>query len=199
MCPPTTPSAPASDSAALPAPPCVDGHDPVQWFNQEVHPHENQLKAYLRSQFPSVRDVDDVVQESFLKIWKARAGRPIESARAFLFRIAQRLAIDVVRRARRSPVDAERSADDSLVLDNRPNAVEILLTRETLQLLAQAIAQLPPKERAVILLHKVNGLAQREAAEKLNFSVRSVEKYTIQGLRRCQGFLAKHGIEHFFD
>lgn len=103
----------------------MDGHDPVQWFNQEVHPHESQLKAYLRSQFPSVRDVDDVVQESFLKIWKARAGRPIESARAFLFRIAQRLAIDVVRRARRSPVDAERSADDSLVLDNRPRCMPV--------------------------------------------------------------------------
>ena len=195
---PSTPQAPVADSPAMPAPPCVQGNDPVKWFNQEVHPHENQLRAYLRGQFPSVRDVDDVVQESFLKIWKARAAVPIESARAFLFRIAQRLAIDVVRRARRSPIDAERSADDLFVLDSGPNAAEALLTRETLQLLAQAIASLPPKERAVILLHKVNGLTQKEAAEKLNFPVRSVEKYTLQGLRRCQSFLSRHGIEHFF-
>lgn len=199
MCPPTPPSAPATDSAALPAPPCVDGHDPVQWFQQEVHPHEGQLKAYLRGQFPSVRDVEDVVQESYLKIWKVRAGRPIECAKAFLFKVAQRLALDLVRRARRSPIDCERNLEDSLVLDNRPSVVEILLTRETLHLLAQAIASLPPKERAVILLHKVNGLTQKEAAEQLDFSVRSVEKYTIQALRRCQDFLARHGIERFFD
>lgn len=196
---PSTPQAPVADSSAMPAPPCVPGHDPVQWFHQEVHPHEGQLKAYLRGQFPSVRDVDDVVQESYVKIWKARAAVPIESARAFLFRVAQRLALDVVRRAKRSPIDAERSPEVSFVLDNRPNAVEILLTRETLQLLAQAIAQLPPKERAVILLHKVNGLSQKDTAEKLQFPLRSVEKLTLQGLRRCQGFLAKHGIEHFFD
>lgn len=171
----------------------------AKWFEEEVHPHDGQLKAYLRGAFPSVRDVDDVVQESYLKIWKARATVPIESAKAFLFKIAQRLAIDVVRRARRSPVDEQRSADELFVLDSRPNAVETLITREALQLLAQAIASLPPKERAVILLHKVGGLSQKEAAEKLQFPVRSVEKYTLQGLRRCQTFLVRHGVDHFFE
>lgn len=192
---PSNQAATSSISGVVPvAPP-----DPNQWFVTEVHPHGGPLKAYLRGQFPSVRDVDDVVQESFLKIWKARAAHPIDSARAFLFKIARHLALDLIRRERAAPVDSKRSLDDSLVLDSRPNAVEILLTHETLQILALSIASLPPKERAVILLHKVNGLSQRDTATQLNLPVRTVEKYTLQGLKRCQVFLAKQGIEAFFD
>jgi DNA-directed RNA polymerase specialized sigma24 family protein len=69
----------------------------TRWFTEEVHPHDASLKAYLRGSFPSVRDVDDVVQESYLRIWKARAIHPISSARAFLFRIARHLALDTLR------------------------------------------------------------------------------------------------------
>lgn len=65
----------------------------AQWFANEVHAHASQLKAYLRGAFPSVRDVDDVVQESYLRIWKARAIHPIESAKTFLFTIARRVAL----------------------------------------------------------------------------------------------------------
>lgn len=189
-------------ASTTPAPPCVGlvpVSDPNQWFAQEVHAHDGQLKAYLRGQFPSVRDVEDVVQESYLKIWKARAAHPIECARAFLFKVARHLALDVVRRERRAPVDSQSSPEDSLVLDSRPNAVETLLTHETLEILAQSIASLPAKERAIILLHKVNGRTQKETAVELNLPVRTVEKYTLQGLKRCQAHLVRDGIEKFFD
>ena len=35
--------------------------DQNRWFNNEVHAHDAQLRAYLRLSFPSVRDVEDVV------------------------------------------------------------------------------------------------------------------------------------------
>lgn len=190
---------PASVSPASSGAGPLAATDPHRWFEQEVHAHDGPLKAYLRGQFPSVRDVEDVVQESYLKIWKARAAHPIECARAFLFKIARHLALDLVRRERRAPVDLQSSPADSLVLDSRPNAIETLLTHETLDILAQSIASLPAKERAVILLHKVNGLTQRDTATELNLPVRTVEKYTLQGLKRCQAYLFRQGIGRFFD
>lgn len=53
-------------------PPC----DPetAHWFTEHVHPHDAQLKAYLRGAFPAVRDVEDVVQESYLRVWRVRDG-----------------------------------------------------------------------------------------------------------------------------
>lgn len=72
-------------------------------------------------------------------------------------------------------MDSQSSPEDSLVLDSRPNAVETLLTHETLEILAQSIASFPAKERAIILLHKVNGRTQKETAVELNLPVRTVE------------------------
>ena len=85
-------------SESTPAP------EQARWFLEQVHPHDQALKGYLRGSFPKMRDVDDVVQESYLKIWQARRRQPIDSARAFLFRIARNLALNLTGREQRSPV-----------------------------------------------------------------------------------------------
>ena len=89
-----------------PSPGTLSPHETetARWFAAEVQPHEPALRGYLRGSFPAVRDVDDVVQESYLRMWRARAAQPIASARSFLFQVARRLALDTVRRERISPV-----------------------------------------------------------------------------------------------
>ena len=52
--------------------------------------HDDHLKAYLRTSFPTVRDVDDIVQESYLRIWRRQSIQPVRTAKAFLFTIARR-------------------------------------------------------------------------------------------------------------
>jgi len=84
-----------------------------------VHLHDSSLKAYLRGSFPSVRDIDDVVQESYLRVWKARASQPIKSAKGFLFTVARRLALDLIRRERRSPLVAVTDLDRLFILDQQ--------------------------------------------------------------------------------
>ena len=44
--------------------------DRARWFKEEVHSLDTRLKSYLRGSFPSV-DVEDVVQESYLRTWLA--------------------------------------------------------------------------------------------------------------------------------
>jgi DNA-directed RNA polymerase specialized sigma24 family protein len=68
-----------------------------------VLPHEPQLRFYLQRAFPAVRDVDDVVQESYFRIWRKHGAKPTSCARAFLFRIARNFAIDLLREDRRAP------------------------------------------------------------------------------------------------
>src|SRR5262249_37438840 len=79
-------------------PPCGAPVENARWFNEEVQPHHDQLKSFLRKEYPTVRDVDDVLQESYLRLVKVHASRPIGSAKALLFRIASHLAIDFIRR-----------------------------------------------------------------------------------------------------
>jgi len=165
----------------------------ARWFSHEVHPHERSLKAYLRGAFPSVRDVDDVVQESYLRIWKARIAKPILSPKQFLFQIARHLAVDHVRRDRISPIDRVTDLADVTVPDNRPSGVEAACTRDELRLLAEAIHRLPARCQEVIILRRIHGLPQKEIAARLGISVLTVQVHVVKGLRRIEEFLEQHG------
>ena len=170
---------------------------PDQWFAQQVHPHGGQLKAWLRGSFPGVRDVDDVVQESYLRVWKAQATQPIQSAKAFLFKVARHVALDLLRRNRNSPIDALGDLTALRVIEDRLDAADALTAQEKLDLLADAVVALPPRCREVILLHKIKGLPQKEVAAHLGLSERTVENHCRLGVKHCEDYLRARGIQSF--
>ncbi len=185
-------------SSSLPAnlsPSTAAAADPEKWFKEEVHPHDAQLKSYLRGSFPSLRDVDDVVQESYLRIWRAAAREPVRSAKAFLYLVARRVALNFVRKERNSPIEAYGDEAMSGVLDDKPNAREAAIIQDRIDLLADALMSLPPRCREVVVLHKMKGLAQNEVAAQLGLSERTVETHVRNGVARCLAYLRAHGFE----
>lgn len=164
-----------------------------RWFVEEVKPHGSHLKAYLRGLFPTVRDVDDVVQESYLRIWKTRPGR-IACARAFLFRIGRNVALDLVRRVQGSPIDtvADLSALDAI--EGSLDGAAAAELREKAELLGEALASLPETCRAIVVLRKFKDVPQREVAEHLGLSEKAVEHHVARGLKRCEAYLRKRGV-----
>jgi RNA polymerase sigma factor (sigma-70 family) len=182
----------------LPPPDQAPSADQTRWFAEEVRPHESSLRAYLNGSFPAVRDIDDVVQESYLRVWKARALHPIDSAKAFLFTVARRLALDVVRRERRTPFDLGGDFAGERVYEDRPAAAETLARKEKVQLLIEAIDSLPPRCREIVILRKINLIPQREVAARLRISEKGVENLLSRGLARCREYLARRGIRSFF-
>jgi RNA polymerase sigma factor (sigma-70 family) len=169
--------------------------DQGRWFAEEVHPHEGALRGYVRGSFPAVRDVDDVVQESFLRIWKARAAAPIQSARAFLFRIARNLALDQVRREKISPITAVTDLAALPVVEDKADAAETAAANQELLLLAAAIDALPARCREIVILRKLRGVPQKEIAAQLGLSEQTVQVQVLRGVKRCEAFLRKHGVQ----
>lgn len=165
--------------------------DEARWFSEEVQPHDAQLKAYLRSSFPAVRDVDDVVQESYLRLWKVRASTQIRSARALLFTVARRLALDVTRRVKHSPIEQVDQSAELSVTDEAARIREHVEARERLALLGEAIGRLPRRCREVFVLHKVQGLSRRETAERLGLSEKTVETQVMRAMERCGAYLRR--------
>lgn len=170
--------------------------DKSQWFAEEVHPHESSLRAYLRGSFPAVRDLDDIVQESYLRIWTARATQPIRSGKAFLFRVARNLALDFVRRRKNSPVDTVQDLSAFPAIEEGPSAAEAACTNQELAILAEAIDSLPGRCREIVVLRKLRGISQKEIAAQLGISEQTVQVQAARGIRRCEKFLRQRGIKH---
>ncbi len=168
--------------------------DHTRWFAAEVQAHEPALRSYLRGAFPAVRDVDDVVQESYVRVWRRQASRPITSAKAFLFTVARRLVFDYLRRERRSPIEIVEDVERLGVSDAWSGVAERVGEAEKVELLIAAIDALPGRCRQVVILRKLQLLTQREVAEQLGISEKGVEAQLARGLTRCRAYLEARGM-----
>lgn len=166
-----------------------------RWFVEEVHAHDSSLRAYLRGSFPTVRDVDDVVQESYVRVWKAKTAEPIRSARAFLFRVARHLALDWLRHDRVSPIDPVTDLSALPVVDNGTGVAEAASIVEETALLVTAIDALPPRCREIVILRKLRGLPQKEIAARLGLSEQTVQVQIARGVKKCEEFLRRRGVK----
>jgi len=168
--------------------------DRMRWFAEEVQPHESSLRAYLLGLFPSLPDVDDLIQESYLRLIRAKDVRRISFVRAFLFTTARNVAFDIFRRKR--VVSFEHVADFGKldVLAEGPDAATSLDKQQELEFLADAVRVLPARCRQVLTLRLLHGLSRKQIAEELKISEHTVKAQLAKGINRCTDYFAERGI-----
>jgi RNA polymerase sigma-70 factor, ECF subfamily len=126
----------------------------------------------------------DLTQEAFIRLYEhLLKGHGVAHVRAWIFRVAHNLAIDVLRqRGAAEPVLAlEESALE--VLDPAPGAEEVLLTAELHGRLRHALHRLSPQERRCLDL-RAEGLTYREIGEVLGIRHTSVAVFLARGLKK---------------
>jgi RNA polymerase sigma factor (sigma-70 family) len=168
--------------------------NPDRWFTEEVLPHEAALRGWLRARYPMLHDIDDLVQESYGRVLRARAAAPIDSVKAFLFATARNLAFDHFRRHQIVGIDSLAEIEELSVLEDVPGVSETVGKQQELELLTQAIQSLPARCRQVLTLRKIYGLSQKQIAAELGISEHTVEAQVGNGVRRCAEFLARYGL-----
>lgn len=154
-------------------------------FLDSIEPHRPDLFRYCRSLTPTVWDADDLVQETLLKAF-AKLGEvnfDIERPRSWLFRVATNLWIDRQRRA--GLVRFEEPAQEPVA--DAPD----LPPGEVREALAALCRNLPPQERAAVLLKDVFGLELDEVATLLDTTRGAVKA----ALHRGRGKLGERGAE----
>jgi RNA polymerase sigma-70 factor (ECF subfamily) len=172
----------------------VPPQDPelAQWFAVHVQPHEGVLRGYLqRMVAPS--EIDDVVQETYARLLRARERGPIDSPRGLLFATARNAARDLFRRRAVANTFPITEIDHSRVFDTAPGVVETVSRRQEEDLLTEAIAALPPRCREILLLRKFENLSHREIAHRLGIAEHTVEAQLTKALRRCEAFFLRSG------
>jgi RNA polymerase sigma factor (sigma-70 family) len=166
----------------------------ARWFADEVQPHERSLRSYLRSMFPSLPDMDDLVQESYARLLRAKEAGRVSYAKAFLFTTARNAALDFFRRKRAVSLDDVTHFDESSVLVDRRDLVEDVSRGQELELLAEAVRALPDRCRQVMMLRYLDGLAYKEIAVQLDISPETVKAQMAKGMRRCAEYFRERGL-----
>lgn len=169
--------------------------DPEQarWFAEHLQVHEGLLRAWLQSRFPQLGDVDDIVQEAYARVLTARARQDIRAPKAFFFAIARNLAVEHFRRQRITHVHLLAGNDELDLVEGDENVIETVVRNQEIELMTAAIQSLPKRCRQVMTLRNVYGLAQKDIADQLGLSVRTVEAQVAIGLKRCTAYLARLG------
>ena len=121
-------------------------------------------------------DAEDVAQDAMLRVWtNAPRWRPLASFRTWLTRIVVNLCID---RQRRAPWVAIEAAGD--IVDPAPDAAARRESRDTSRIIDDAIAQLPVRQRAAIVLTYREGMSNAQTADILDTSVSAVETLLVR-------------------
>jgi RNA polymerase sigma-70 factor (ECF subfamily) len=129
-------------------------------------------------------EAEDVVQEVFLRVAKHGA-RDIDNSKAWISRIAWRVAVDKYRSAIRSSHE-EYDETQHTVFSNLPGSERLAISREMLRVLDRLIAALPGKEREALLLTSVEELTSAEAARVLGTSETTVRARVFRARQKLQ-------------
>ena len=147
----------------------------------------------------SVSDAEDVVQEGFLRLHRAReGGERIESPRAYLSTVVSRLSLDHLRSARvRREEYVGEWLPEPLLADPAPGPAEHAVLSDSLSLAFLVLLEsLAPLERAVFLLHEVFGYSYAEIGDVVGKSESNCRQIALRALE-FEDDVAAEGIAEF--
>ena len=140
------------------------------------------LRRYFAKRVPA-SDVDDLVQDVFLRMQVHGQAGSIEHLDRYLFTVAASVLADSGRRR----VVRHGDAHESLAEVHHPvedlTPERVVLDREALEIVVQAIAELPERTRDVFVLHRFEEMSCRAIAAQFGISESAVEKHVMKALR----------------
>jgi RNA polymerase sigma-70 factor (ECF subfamily) len=140
----------------------------ASWVENLVREHRAALLCYARHLVRDESAAQDIVQDTFLRLWK----KPPDPAfaRAWLFRVCRSRAMDWWRARREftlgaDAADADRTNFFERLPDSAPSPAENLTRGETAAALALQVDALPPRQRELVRLKFQTGLSYKEIAD----------------------------------
>jgi RNA polymerase sigma-70 factor, ECF subfamily len=130
-------------------------------------------------------EAEEVVQETFLRLWQqAETWQPNGRVSTWLHQVAYRLCIDNLRRRRRSvPLDI---ADTEDIADEAPRPDQRLIRIDDVRAVRAAIARLPERQRAALVLFHFQEMSQADAAAVMGVGESAFESLLARARRRLR-------------
>lgn len=151
-----------------------------------------QLYQRLLRLFKDTTTVEEIVQDTFLKLWEKRQKiDPEQGFKTYVYRIADHLAIDLFRKISRDKALQEElwASTVSFCLQTE----ETMIGKEQHQLVVQAIQRLSPKRRQVVLMCKLEGRSYQEVADAMGISVSTVSNQLVKAIKEIKRYVLRAG------
>ena len=151
------------------------------------------LMRFAYRYFKAPQDIEDVVQEAFIKVMEAKQQREIQHPKAYMFQTVKNLSLN---RISKSDYRLTDNLEDAVGESAQEAVSQITATMEDqfestqrLELFCRAVRQLPVKCQRVYILRRVYGYTQKEIAEQMDISIKTVEAHLTKAILRCTEYM----------
>lgn len=160
-------------------------------FTQIFEMYVKKVYQFVLSYNKEKTEAEDITQNVFIKIWEKKLSINIDkSFEGFIFTIAYRLVIDYFRK---NSVHFHRTtiiglAEESIA--SRVNSDDLLKRHSLESLYEKALQSLTAKRKEIFLLSRHNGLSNKQIAEQLGISIKTVENQMTAALSSLKAFFS---------
>ena len=154
----------------------------MAWVGKEILPHEAAVRAWLRRSI-GPDELEDVIQQSYAQIASLSDVSHIRSGRSYFYATARSIVLMRLRRARIVRIDTMAELGNYDAIGEEPSPERVAAGRSELERVRKLIDALPDRCGQVIRMRKVDGLSQREVAERLGVTEHVVENDVAKGLK----------------
>lgn len=160
----------------------------VRAFESLLLRHEARVLRVLRFLRVPPGDIEDVAQEVFIRVFRHLNGyRPGRSFEGWIYRMTVNAAHDQRRRAGRMAAEEGAWSDDAATApDPNPDPAELAGQEELRRRLERALDTLTERERAVFVVHEIEGLETRDVARALGISSITVRRHLSRARARLR-------------
>jgi RNA polymerase sigma-70 factor, ECF subfamily len=137
-------------------------------------------------------DADDVVQETFLRVYRALPGFRFESSfRTWLITITTRQALNFLDRTRHrhESLDTDEQGQEHEALRVEDNQMNVLLDEESRRLLREALPRLPERQKRALLLKMEKDWKYERIAQEMEISVGSVKAHIFHAVQNLTRYI----------
>lgn len=143
---------------------------------------------FLRKRTDNASDAADMTQDVFTQWLDYRDRAKVEQPRAFLFQMARNLLRDHWRKQKVRHITYADPADPHAepLTDEQNDPMAAAQRLQRLEQLKEVLAELSPRRREALMLHRFEGLSQAQIAERMGISTSMVEKHIAFALLHCK-------------
>lgn len=159
--------------------------------------HYRKVYQYAYSYLKNKEQSEEIVQETFLKIWLNRTKINEQlSVAPYLFTICHRLVMDAFRKA--ATVNSLKANLQKTNTETDNHTEEVIIVSDLKRFSERAIAELPRQQQMVFKLSRVEELTYEEIASRLNISKNTVRNHLVVALKSLRSRLESQGILYTF-